>query len=192
MPLVLLHANPTAEARFDVFLKGKKAGIATYRLSDRPGGGRVTRLRLVLADGSVSESLALSDALGQAVRSEDVVRRRGAYRKATVSYDPKGNAIVALDKAPPYVFPFDRRGSRKDPSETWFRKVRPSPGTWAVFRKLDAKRDGWEDVRVTYVGPRGGGHLVTQKGPKGLTSFVLDDEGMPLSYQSGDVRLVRK
>ena len=44
--------------------------MATYRLSDRSGGGRVTRLRLVLADGSVSESLSLSDALGQAVRSE--------------------------------------------------------------------------------------------------------------------------
>ena len=192
MPLVVLHVIPPREARFDVLLKGKKAGVATYRLSDRPGGGRVTRLRIVLADGSVSESLSLSDSQGQAVRSEDVVRRSGAYRKESVAYDSKGNATVTLDKAKPYPVPFDRRGSRKDPSETWFRGVKPSPGTWAVFRKLDPRRRLWEEVRVTYVGARGGGHLVTQKGKKSLTSFTLDGTGMLLSFESGGVRLVRR
>ena len=192
MPLALFLIEPPREARFDVLLKGKKAGLATYRLSNRAGGGRVTRLRIVLADGSVSESLSLSDAQGQAVRSEDVVRRNGAYRKETVVYDPKGNATVTLDKAKPYVVPFDRRGSRKDPSETWFRGVKPSPGTWAVFLKLDPRRKLWEEVRVTYVGPRGGGHLVRQKAPKTLTSFTLDGAGMLLSYESGDVRMVRR
>ena len=120
------------------------------------------------------------------------MRRNGSYRKEVVEYDVQGDATVTIDKAKPYVVRFDRKGSRKDPSETWFRGVRPSPGTWAVFRKLDAKRKGWEPLRVTYVGPRGGGHLVRQTGPKTLTSFTLDGTGMLLSYESGAVRLVRK
>ena len=183
---------PPQEARFDVLVKGRKAGVASYRLSERPGGGRVTRLRIVLADGSVSESLSLTDAAGAMVRSEDVVRRDGAYRKTAVVYDARGDATVTLGKGRSYVVPFDRRGSRKDPSETWFRTVRPSPGTWSAFRKLDPARRRWDEVRVTYVGKRGGGNLVRQQaGPK-TTSFTLDDAGLPLAYDAGDLRLVRR
>lgn len=191
MPLAMFLAPPQ-EARFDVLVKGKRAGLATYRLSDRPGGGRVTRLRVVLADHSVTESLALSDATGSMVRTEDVVRRNGAYRKQTVAYGARGDATIVDNGGKPVLVPFDRRGSRRDPSETWFRGTVPSPGTWAVFRKLDPRRRAWDEVRVTYVGKGPGGNVVRQTTGTATTSFTLDGAGMLVSYEAGDLRLVRR
>lgn len=174
-----------------MIVKGRKAGVATYRLSDRPGGGRVTRLRVVLADGSTTEDLSLTDASGAAVRSENVVRRTGSYNKTTITYDARGDATVVVGKRAPVVVPFDRKGSRRDPSETWFRTVKPSVGTWAVFRELTPKRT-WDTVKVTYVGRRDGGNLIRQERGPSVTSFTVDDNGMLLSYAAGDLRLVRR
>lgn len=194
MPLALavLLIAPTREARFDVMAKGRKAGVATYRVSDRPGGGRVTRLRVVLADRSVSESVAESDALGAPTRSSSTVRRGAATTKETVAYSPRGDATIVVNGGRPVLVPFDRRGSRRDPSETWFRGVMPSPGTWAIFRALDSRRRVWEPVKVTYVGRRGEGNLVRQVRGAVTTDYVLDDEGLPISTASGDVRMVRR
>ena len=192
MPLALLLIAPTVEARYDVLLKGKKSGVATYRLSDRPGGGRVTRLRVVLADGSTSESLSVSDVFGAALRSEDVVRRGKSFTKRTVEYDAKGDATVVANGGKPVAVPFRGRGNRKDPSETWFRSVTPKPGTWATYLKLDAARRTWEPVRVTYVGPQDGGHLVRQVAGKTRTDFTLDARGVPIAILSGDLRMVRR
>lgn len=190
MPLAFF--TPPQEARFDVLVKGKKAGVATYRISDRPGGGRVTRLRIVLADGSVSESLSLSDVFGAAVRSEDVVRRGKGFSKQTVTYGPRGDATIVANGGTPVVVPFNGRGNRKDPSETWFRGVTPSPGTWSTFLKLDARRRAWDPVRVTYVGKRGAGHLVRQVWGAKRTDFTLDDHAVPLVFESDAIRLVRR
>lgn len=191
MPLPLLLLAPPREAHFDVLLKGSRAGVATYRLSDRPGGGRVTRLDVILADRSATETLSITDAAGAAVRTETVVRHPGSYTKEVVDYDARGDATISVGKGRPVVVRFDRRGSRRDPSDTWFRGTVPSPGTWAVFRALTPGR-AWEEVRVTYVGRRSGGNLVQQRRGGKTTSFTLDDAGMLVGYDAGDLRLVRR
>ena len=183
---------PVQEARFDVLVKGKKAGVATYRLSDRPVGGRVTRLRMVLADGSVSESVSETDPFGAAVRSEELVRRGKAASRQIVSYAANGDATIVVNGGKPVLVPFRGRGNRKDPSETWFRGVSPKPGTWAIFLKLDATHRAWEAVRVTYVGRRGLGHLVRQTAGTKRTDFTLDERAMPIAFESDAVRLVRR
>lgn len=189
---VVLALAPPLEARFDVLVEGKKAGVATYRLSDRTGGGRVTRLRIVLADGSISESRTETDAAGAAVRSQDTVAR-GRTRSATmVTYNARGDATIVVDKGKPIVVPFRARGNRKDPSELWFRSVVPSANTWAVYLALDPRKRTWEEVRVTYLGKRGGGHLVRQVRKGATTSFTLDDRGVPLSIEAAKLRLVRR
>ena len=158
--LALVGAPQAEEARFDVLVKGKKAGVATYQVSPFLGSGRLTRLRVVLADGSISESVSKTDASGTAVGSENSVRRGAAGSREVVSYNGRGDASIVRDKGKALVVPFDRRGSRKDPSETWFRGVRPTPGTWAVFRALEPRKQVWEEVRVTFVGRRGAGNVV--------------------------------
>jgi hypothetical protein len=194
-PVVVLALAAFAhaqEARFDVLVKGKKAGVATYRVSPYKGTGRLTRLRIVLADGSISESVSMSDATGAAVGSENSVRRGASSSKEVVTYDARGDATIVRDKGKPVVVPFDRRGSRKDPSETWFRSVRPAPGTWAIFRAFDSRKRTWEEVRVTFVGKRGAGNVVRQQ-RKGLTTvFTLDEAGIPLVIESGDLRMIRR
>jgi hypothetical protein len=195
MPLPILFVLgllPPSEARYDVLAKGKRAGVATYRVSDRPGGGRVTRLRIVLADGSITETLSLTDAQGAAVRSENVVRRGKAYTKETVDYDARGNASVVVDKKTPVRVPFRAVGSRRDPSETWFRLLTPSPGTWAVYLALDSGERKWDSVRVTYVGKREGGNLVRQVRAGKTTDYLLDAKGVPLRIDAGDLRMVRR
>lgn len=185
-------AASAQEARFDVLVKGKKAGLATYSLSDRKGGGRVTRLRVALADGSVTESLSASDTTGTAVRAENSVRRGKASTREKVTYNVRGDATIVVDGGKPTIVPFDRRGSRKDPSEVWFRPAVPSAGTWAVFRALDPRKRVWDEVRVTYIGRRGGGYLVRQVRGKSTTNFTLDAKGIPLLIESGDLRMVRR
>lgn len=190
--IALVATAPAQEARFDVLVKGKKAGVATYNVSPYSRGGRATRLRIVLADGTASESLSMSDATGTAVGSENSVRHGSATSKEVVTYGPRGDATIVRDKGKPVVVPFDRRGSRKDPSETWFRSVRPTPGTWAVFRALEPRKRTWEEVRVTFVGKRGGGNVVRQARNGRTTVFTLDDAGMPLVIESGDLRMIRR
>ena len=185
----LAHAQ---EARFDVLVKGKKAGVATYKVSPYKGSGRLTRLRIVLADGSISESVSMSDGTGSAVGSENCVRRGASRSKEVVTYDSRGDATIVRDKGKAVVVPFDRRGSRKDPSETWFRGVRPAPGTWAIFRALDSRKRTWEEVRVTFVGKRGAGNVVRQQRNGLTTVFTLDDAGIPLVIESGDLRMIRR
>lgn len=190
--LVALLTLPPQSARFDVLVKGKKAGVATYRLSDRPGGGRVTRLRIALADGAVTESLSLTDASGAAVRSENVVRRGKAFTKETVTYGARGDATIVANDGKPVVVPFDRRGSRKDPSEAWLRPTVPSAGTWAVYRALDPRKRVWDEVRVTFVGKKGAGYLLRQSRAGGTTDYTLDTHGLPLVIEANDLRLVRR
>ncbi len=178
--------------RFDVLMKGKKAGAALYNVSAANAGGRVTQLRIILADGSISESVSQSDRTGAAVSAENTVRRGAALTRETVSYDALGNATITKNKGKPVAVPFDKKGGRKDPSELWFRTIKPSPGTWAVFRALDSRKRVWEEVKVTYVGKRGLGNLVRQE-RKGLTTnFTLDDQGIPLVIEAGDLRMVRR
>jgi hypothetical protein len=179
-------------ARFDVLVKGKKAGVATYQISAGKAGGRITQLRIVLADNSVTESVSQSDRTGAAVTAENTVRRGAARTKESVTYDAQGNAIITTNKGKPVAVPFDKKGGRRDPSELWFRFIKPSPGTWAVFRALDPRKRVWEEVKVTYVGKRGMGNLVRQE-RKGLTTnFTLDERGVPLVIEAGDLRMVRR
>jgi len=179
-------------ARFDVLVKGKKAGVATYQISAGKAGGRITQLRIVLADNSVTESVSQSDRTGAAVTAENTVRRGAARTKESVTYDAQGNAIITTNKGKPVAVPFDKKGGRRDPSELWFRSLKPSPGTWAVFRALDPRKRVWEEVKVTYVGKRGIGNLVRQE-RKGLTTnFTLDERGVPLVIEAGDLRMVRR
>ncbi|RYG26070.1 hypothetical protein EON82_04770 [bacterium] len=194
-PFVVLSLAGIAQAqqaKFDVLVKGKKAGVATYAVSPYKGSGRLTRLRIVLADGSISESVSKTDATGAAVGSENSVRRGATGSKEVVTYDGRGDATIVRDKGKGVVVPFDRRGSRKDPSETWFRSVKPKPGTWAVFRALDPRKRVWEEVKVSYVGKRGAGNVVRQQRGGLMTVFTLDDAGIPLVIESGDLRMVRR
>lgn len=192
MPFAFLLLAQTQEARFDVLVKGKKAGVATYALGDRRGGGRTTRLRIVLADGSVSESLTESDGVGAAVRAVNSVRRGRGGTTETVTYNARGDATIVVDKGKPLLVPFRGRGNRKDPSELWFRSAKPSANTWAVFLALDPRKRTWDEVRVTYVGKRGMGHLVRQLRGGATTSYTLDDRGVPLIIEAGDLRMVRR
>jgi hypothetical protein len=134
----------------------------------------------------------MSDATGTAVGSENSVRRGAANSKEVVTYNARGDATIVRDKGKGALVPFDRRGSRKDPSETWFRAVRPTPGTWAVFRALEPRKRVWEEVRVTYVGRRGAGNVVRQQRNGLTTVFTLDDAGIPLVIESGDLRMIRR
>ena len=183
----IVHAQ---EARFDVLLKGKKAGVATYRLSER-NGGRVTRLRIALADGSVTESLSISDATGAAVMAENNVRRGTSRTKETISYNAKGDATIVTNGKKPLLVPFHARGTRKDPSELWFRSLKPSPSTWAIYLALEPRKRVWEQVKVTYVGKKGAGNLIRQERGGLTTNFTVDDKGVPLMIESGDLRMVR-
>lgn len=190
--LILAGKAQGQAAKFDVLVKGKKAGVATYQISPGKAGGRVTRLRIVLADGSISETVSQSDRTGAAVSAENTVRRGAARTREVIAYDVSGNATITKDKAKPVQVPFDKKGGRKDPSELWFRSVKPSPGTWAVFRALEPRKRVWDEVKVTYVGKRGQGNLVTQLRRGLTTNFTLDEQGVPLVIEAGDLRMVRR
>lgn len=179
-------------ARFDVLVKGKKAGVATYQITPGKAGGRATQFRIVLADGSITESISQSDRTGAAVSAENSVRRGTARTVEVVAYDALGNATITTNKGKPVAVPFDKKGGRKDPSELWFRTIKPSPGTWAVFRALDPRKRVWEEVKVTYVGKRDMGNLVRQERNGRTTNFTLDDRGIPLVIEAGALRLVRR
>ncbi|RYG15114.1 hypothetical protein EON82_26640 [bacterium] len=191
--LLVLGAFQSQQGRFDVFVQAKKAGVATYAVSTRKAGGRMTRLRIVLAEGSVSESISESDIGGNPVRAVETVRRGTAQTKETVTYNAKGDATIVRDKTKPFVVPFNVNGSRKDPSELWFRTVKPAAGTWAKYFALDSGKKEWQEVKVKYVGKRGDGHLIQQSRNMGVTTkFTVDDKGFPILIESGELRLVRR
>ncbi len=178
------------EARYDVLAQGKKVGVATYAILPRKGGGRVTRLRMAVGGQSI-ESVSDSDAKGVATRSVTSVRRGKRLSTETTVYSVRGDATVTLTGAKPFTVP-GPKGSRKDPSELWFRGVVPTPGTWATFQALDVKTRAWQEVRVTYVGKRGAGYLVRQARPGQATEYVLDARGLPMSIERPGFRMVRR
>ncbi len=180
------------EARYDVLAGGKKAGVATYSLAPRPGGGRVTRLRLVLVGGETTEEVSETDANGAPVRASTQLLRGKNRSAEVVTYTPQGAATVTRDHALPFTVPAPK-ASRRDPSEAWFRPTPPKPGTTARFVALNPRKRTWEEVKVKYVGKTPEGHLVRQSRNMGAsTAFVLDDRGMPRSIESGGMRMVRR
>lgn len=181
----------TDAAKYDVFVAGKKAGVATYETEPKRGG-RWTRLRVALADGSVSESVSETDAMGAAVRAVETVKRKGSTRVETITYSPRGDATIVVDHGKPVVVPFDRRGSRRDPSELWLRPTVPSGNTWAIYRALNSRKRTWEEVRVTFVGKKDVGYVIEQKRSGATTRFVMDAKGVPMTIEAGSLRMVRR
>lgn len=87
--------------------------------------------------------------------------------------------------------------SLADPSVLWFAKSQPEKGATARFMNFDPDRRYWEEVTVTYngrgkLGDSPEGHLVTRKSSNKTVRVLLDDQGDPLVWEEGRLRLVRR
>lgn len=85
-----------------------------------------------------------------------------------------------------------KRLSTVDLLQAWSFSSPPAKETTGSFMSFDPERRYWEEVTVSYQGKASAGHLVTRRSARSVVKLVLDDSGMPLIWEEGRLRLVRR
>lgn len=200
-----LTSASIAQIPMNLYQGTKKIGEATYRIT-LTATAKTTTLETFI--GPVHERETVTVDLNGQTTSTVVEQFQGKATAPSVrivfSFDAKGNASATTYAGGRTLgtkqMPFPRRGSRKDVSEFWFIRQRPSPGTWSEYYVLDVHTGKWELNKTTYVGKKpvviGGksvmANKLTQTRASGQLTIWLDDRGNPLRIDTSQVRLEKR
>lgn len=188
-----------AQARYTIKSQGKVIGKAALTQKLLEGGGKSVQLTIEMAgQGRRSATVRANstyDPKGAPIRVflESVATNPPSRRQITATFDAKGAHVVLDDGGARKVqdVPLVDTAPRNDPSQFWFLRDKPKPGTTATYYRFDAESLTWSLMKPTYVGPRdvtiGGtaykGYLVRDN----RSETIVDAAGLPLRITVGTV-----
>ncbi|HVT11979.1 MAG TPA: hypothetical protein VHE55_06905 [Fimbriimonadaceae bacterium] len=194
------------EARLTITMRGHPAGYATLSQRIQRDGTKVVELRIEL--GSDQHKVKLSsearyDAKGIPIRKfQQTIADVGDINKQVIAtFSKEGANLVLLDGGKRSVknVSLAQAAPRACLSEFWFIRDKPKPGAVEETYQFNTDTLAWEIVRTEYRGVRKltiEGHTVsvhevsTKRGDKESTSY-LDDEGLPVLVDQGDIKMVK-
>lgn len=182
--------------------QGKEAiGDAVHTFKIDESGNKITDTRFSLSSGELKVVLTITstvDGTGMPVRRIQKLTI-GTQPPVTTIIDFKSNfASVVIDqrsgrKVTNYFAP--KGVDMRDPSEFWFVRDRPAPGTTVKFAGFSSDSMKWENIETTYVGKKTlnvGGLPVTgyevrisregsaNSGGSKVSTYILDEKGLLL------------
>ncbi|HVL38530.1 MAG TPA: hypothetical protein VM328_03970 [Fimbriimonadaceae bacterium] len=200
--LVGLAAAAHAQARYDIFLDDKKFGTGSLTQMVSKEGIKTVKLILNLrVDGGEIRVTNESQygPTGRPIRKylETVAVGTNQRRQIVATFTP-GGAFVVDERSG------DRRTAQRpvpdgqgieDAAEFWFIRGIPKPGEEVKALRFDLEKLEWRMQTSSYVGPADvqlgrrtlKGHELTVDG----RTIYVDDKGLPLLMEVGNLRLVR-
>lgn len=195
-----------AQAHLAVTLSGHPAGYATLSQKVQKDGVKVVELRMELSsqDQKVRLSSEASyDAKGLPVRKfQEIVSASGSLNKqVVVTFDKAGANVVILDggKRSTKAVSLVSTAPRASLSEFWFIRDKPKQGHIEQAYQFNIDTLAWELVRTEYRGKRTlkiENHTVSvhevysKRGDKETTAY-LDDQGLPVLVDQGNIKMVK-
>lgn len=184
-------------ARLDVVVGGIPSGTAALVQRLLPDGGKQVELTMELrpARGSAVRvrQESVYDSLGKPVRKIQETTSAGKQVGLLVAtFDPAGAKVQSGsgNKASTTIVPLDNQLSRANAAELWFVSKTPQIGDRVVCYTFDLGAMRWDLTETRYLG-RKDGHRIETRRSGTVTSTLLDDDGMPLRVESGDLILTR-
>ena len=189
-----------------VIQQGKDFGTATLTQTVGPDGAKVQE-SVIVAKGPGNDmtirQVARYDRTGRPL-TKSVTANVGERQMSaiTATFDATGGTIRLVREAGNETkrFPLPKGMSMADPSEFWFIKSKPKPGTTVRAATLNLMGTGWEATQTTYIGKtqvqignkRVAGHRVRSEGKGRVVEVIVDDRGMPLTISdSRGLKMVR-
>lgn len=195
-----------AETRMTVTIGGHPAGYATLSQKIQQDGTKIVELRVELGVDKRKVKLtseARYDPKGLPLRKfQQTIVSGGDVNKQVIATFAKDGANLVLldgDKRSVKNVSLAATAPRACLSEFWFIRDNPKPGQTEEAYQFNPDTLSWEIVTTKYVGPRTlkiEGHSVavhevlTKRGDKESTSY-LDDAGLPVLVDQGDLKMVK-
>lgn len=195
-----------AQTRLSVTVSGHPAGYATVNQRLQPDGSKIVELRMELASGDRKVKLtteARYDAKGNPLRKfQEAIIAGGALNKQViVTFGKDGANVVILDggKRTMKNVSLAATAPRITLSEFWFIRDMPKPGQAEQAYQFNPDSLSWELVKTEYRGPKtlkidGRSvpvhEVVSKRGDKETTAY-LDEQGLPVLIDQGDIKMVK-
>lgn len=200
--VVLAPALVGAQAKYQVWVGGKKAGTATLLQKVLPDGTKSVQLAMELKGSTVEAKLrseSTYDSTGKAVRKfqETLIPAQKVRRTLIVSFDAKGaNATMDLNgKRTVKSVPLPETAERADGSEFWFLRDKPKVGQSVSAYNFSLETLTWSLIVTTYLGrvdaTIGGKKVKAHKTQSENGIALIDDAGLPLRLELSNGALER-
>ena len=199
-------ALSAAQTRMSISANGHPAGYATLSQRLQPDGVKVVELRLELTAQKTTVKIvseARYDAKGMPLRKfqQTTVVGSPQTKQVVATFTKDGANVVQLDGEKRTVKDVSLASTapRLNPSEFWFIRDTPKQGQVEETYQFSPDSLEWELVHTEYRGKKMlkiEGHTVTvhevysKRGDRDTTSY-LDDQGLPVLIDQGDVKMVK-
>ena len=192
--LLVVPILASAQAKFQVWVAGKKAGTATLTQKLLTDGTKSVNLSMELKTDSLTATLrseSTYSAKGIPLRKfqETQVPSQKIRRTIVVTFDDAGaNAVVDLNgKRTTKRVPLPNTANKADLSEFWFLRDKPKVGAVVKAYTFDLESLSWEMIVTTYVGvvdaTIGGKKVKANKTESQKGKAFIDDAGVPLRLE---------
>lgn len=194
------------ETRMAVTISGHPAGYATLSQKIQQDGTKIVELRVELGTDKRKVKLtseARYDAKGLPLRKfQQTIVSGGDINKQVIATFAKDGANLVLldgDKRTVKSVSLAATAPRACLSEFWFIRDKPKAGQTEETYQFNPDTLSWEIVTTKYVGQKtlkiedrsvAVHEVVTKRGDKESTSY-LDDAGLPVLVDQGDLKMVR-
>lgn len=212
LPILITAAQTTrpsddsGQTRLAVTIRGRPAGYATLSQHLEANGEKVVELRMRLESPSQKVQLhteAHYDKSGNPTRKvQETNVPGGAFHKQVIATFGKDGAHVVLvdgEKRSVKTVTLAAAAPRASLSEFWFIRDQPKVGQTEKAYQFNADTLEWELVETVYKGKRKmkfedreitAHEVVSHRGDQTTTAY-LDDAGLPVLIEQGDIRMVK-
>lgn len=200
--VVLGTAHASGQVQLRVLSQGVEVGTARASQKLLPDGGKQVNLNMELKNGPtkvVVRQTSSYDLKGIATHKFlETIVTPGPTRTTIIATLSDTEAKVAVDrggKSESKTVPAPKDAPRDDPSEFWFIRDVPRPGTRIARYRFDTSQLEWKLTEIEYVGPREitvGGKKVRAHVIKASDgTFYLDEKGLPYLIETATFRMER-
>lgn len=192
----------SGQVQLRVLSQGVEVGTARASQKLLPDGGKQVNLNMDLKNGPtkvVVRQTSTYDAKGVATHKFlETIVTPGPTRTSIIATLSDAEAKVAVDrggKSESKTVPAPKDAPRDDPSEFWFIRDVPRPGTRVSRYRFDMSALEWKLMEIEYLGPKEivvGGKKVRAHAIKASDgSFYLDEKGLPYLIETATFRMER-
>ncbi|MCW5943455.1 MAG: hypothetical protein KIS66_14580 [Fimbriimonadaceae bacterium] len=190
------------QVQMRVLSQGVEVGTARISQKLLPDGGKQVNLNMDLKNGPtkvVVRQTSSYDAKGVATHKfQETIVTPGPVRTTVIATLSDREAKVAVDKggkSESRTVPAPKDAPRDDPSEFWFIRDVPRPGTKVSRYRFDMGSLDWKLLEVEYLGPRevavGGKKVRTHAIKASDGTFYVDEKGLPYLIETSAFRMER-
>jgi hypothetical protein len=195
-----------SQTRMSLTIRDHPAGYATLSQKIQPDGSKTVELRLELTSANQKVKLtseARYDAKGMPTRKfQEALMAEGKLQKQVIAtFNKDGASVTLLDggKRTMKNVPLVATAPRASLSEFWFIRDAPKPGQFEETYQFNTDTLEWDLVRTDYRGRKTlkiqgrsiSVHEVSSKRNGKVTTAFLDDQGLPVLIDQGDVKMVK-